>query len=648
MKLAEFSVKNFRSVNDSGTVEVAERTALLGRNESGKTNLLLALFSLNTPDGLQALNPVKDFPRDKHLDDCTEGTPVLETKWLLSDAELAEIVKIWPRGAGIKHVRVWRRYNNKTPFIGFDGMKPLKFDQKVAAQHVASLAACGHVEIQKAAGALPAAEESHAWATAATAAIKTIRKTADTQKVDLNGAGKALAELEEAANLVLRDEEQRGAAVTWVVENLPVFMYLDDYPELDGHMDIQALITRRANSRLTESDHNFLKLLKVAGLDLDEIHRLLGQDHEKRQQLANRAGAIVTTKLRQLWQDRKLKVRFNLDGQHFDTLISDPNAVYDVEVNLNERSRGFQWFFAFYVTFAADTDGGPADNAILLLDEPGMHLHAVAQRDLLNHFAKDFKNQIIYTTHSPFMVPVEDLGSVRTVNITAEGGTVVSNSPAGDTTTLFPLQAALGYGVTQTLFFGKKYLLVEGVTDFWYLNAIGEYLRAQGKPSMPADAVITPCGGAGKVGYLVSLISSSKVPVTVLLDADQQARVVKQDIIKNKLIQDKAIVLVSEALDEGTEDAEIEDLIDPAVYETLVKESYASELKGKKLTINPKVPRIVHRFEEAFKAVGLEFHKTRPANLFLRRAGEKPEAVMTAETLKRFEALFAAVRARTA
>jgi len=50
--------------------------------------------------------------------------------------------------------------------------------------------------------------------------------------------------------------------------------------------------------------------------------------------------------------------------------------------------------------------GGYAENAILLLDEPGLYLHAHSQSDLLVHFAKDFKNQILYTTHSPFMVPV--------------------------------------------------------------------------------------------------------------------------------------------------------------------------------------------------------------------------------------------------
>jgi energy-coupling factor transporter ATP-binding protein EcfA2 len=644
MKLTEFQVMNFRSVNDSGTIEVGDRTALVGRNESGKTNLLLALHSLKTAKGISALNSVKDFPRDRKIDECEDTTPVLATKWALTDDERAELAKIWPRAADTKTVTISRDYKGVRR-IGFEGVKVLKFDPKSISAKAAKLSAI-HGDIQKAITGLPSLEKPGEWAPAAVAAAKKIRGVVESAKVTLNGGEESLVAIETSASAIVADDQQQAAARQWVVEKLPVFMYLEDYPELAGHMDIEALVRRRNEGRRQAGDENFMKLLKVAGLDLDEIHRLLSQDHEKRQQLANRAGSVITKKLREIWKDRALKVRFNLDGQHFDTLISDPNKTYDVEVNLDERSRGLKWFFAFFINFAADTDGGPAENAILLLDEPGLYLHAVAQRDLLNHFAKDFKNQIIYTTHSPFLVPVDDLGSVRTVNIDQENGTAASNEPTGDSSTLFPLQAALGYGVAQTLFLGKRYLLVEGVTDFWYLNAVSEYFKGQGKASLPEDAVITPCGGTGKVTYMVSLLSSIKMPVTVLLDAEQQARLVGREMVKAKLIHEKAILLVTEGLPAGTTEADIEDLIDPQVYESLVRESYAAELKGKTLKLNGNIPRMVRRFEEAFQDLGIEFHKTRPANLFLRRLGAKPESVLTDETAKRFDALFRAVRAK--
>ncbi|MBF4280343.1 hypothetical protein EAY27_25000, partial [Vibrio anguillarum] len=153
----------------------------------------------------------------------------------------------------------------------------------------------------------------------------------------------------------------------------------------------------------------------------------LASDPETRNQLVNRAGAVVTSEIRRLWTDRELKVRFNLDGNFFDTYVSDPTSTYDVEVNLNERSRGFRWFFSFYITFFADTHGGDAENAIILLDEPGLYLHAKSQSDLLKHLDDDFSNQIIYTTHSPFLVPTKQLSTVKTVNICQEKGTTVTN-----------------------------------------------------------------------------------------------------------------------------------------------------------------------------------------------------------------------------
>ena len=251
-------------------------------------------------------------------------------------------------------------------------------------------------------------------------------------------------------------------------------------------------------------------MCKVAGLNPAKLHELhQNGGHETRNQLANRASAVVTGEIKRLWKDRELKIRFNLDGTHLDTLISDPTATYDVEVNLNDRSRGFQWFFAFYITFSADTHGGNAENAILLLDEPGLYLHAKSQGDLLRHFDDDFTNQILYSTHSPFMVPTHRLDSVRTVNIGENTGTTVTNDPTGDSRTLFPLQAALGYDLAQSLFVGPNNLVVEGVTDFWILATVSAYLSDTGKTGLSPNLTLTPAGGAQKVSYMVALLTLS-------------------------------------------------------------------------------------------------------------------------------------------
>ena len=425
---------------------------------------------------------------------------------------------------------------------------------------------------------------------------------------------------------------------------LPKFIYVSDFPELHGHQNLDQFLNERGKDPYRkEAEDNFEKMAKVAGFDPKQLQQIR-DDAETRNQLLNRASAVITKEIRGLWKDRPLTIRFNIDGPYLDTLVADPNALYPVEVNLDERSRGFRWFFSFYITFAADTKGGDADGAILLLDEPGLHLHATSQEDLLKHLRKDFKNQIIYTSHSPFMVPADDIKIVRTVNIDADHGTTVSDTPTGDARTLFPLQAALGYYISQTLFVGHSNLVVEGVTDFWILSAVSAYFAESGGAALPQELTITPSGGAGKVSYMAALLAAQKLRVLVLLDDDAAGRSTRKDLVTSKLLRDSSIMFVSEGFDPARAEADIEDLIDPAVYADLVNHTYRSELAGKTLSLNPQTPRIVKRYEDAFAAVGLIFHKTRPAREFMARMASDPTAALPAVSTAQFERLFARAR----
>jgi predicted ATPase len=660
MRLKNFQILNFRSINDSGSIDASRITALLGRNESGKSNLLRGLHSLNPAEGFAALNPIKDFPRHRKLTECSDKTPVVKSVWELDDEAQAELEAIWPRAAGIKEVQVGRNYGPDSRWVGL-GVPEITFDlteiRASARKIVASVKAkASQLEVDQKSQLETAADTfltqivigatANKWATSASPVLAALRQALSLAEATLPEAQDAeITALEDRAESIPEDSSSHAKARTWVIAQIPVFMYLDDYPDIEGHQDIAAFLTRRTQGVATDADKNFEKLCKVAGLDPEELNALSqSNDQETRSQLANRAGAVVTTAIRKRWKDRLLKVRFNLDAHHFDTLVADPNNIYDVEVNLDERSRGFQWFFAFYVVFAADTDGGDADNAILLLDEPGLYLHAKSQGDLLKHLEEDFQNQILYTTHSPFMVPTHRLDSVRTVNIAEEIGTTVTNDPTGDARTLFPLQAALGYDLAQSLFIGPNNLIVEGITDFWMLSSISEYLSGLGKSGLRSDLTLTPAGGAQKVHYMVALLTSENLNVLVLFDDEKDAKTTRDDLVKGKLIRAESVVFVSSAF-EGTipGEADIEDVLDPTIYEALVRESYAKELKGKKLSLNPNIPRIAKRIESGLSDLGIQFHKTRPSRLFLAKMASDPSSVLSSESMDRFERLCEAI-----
>lgn len=660
MRLESFRVQNYRSINDSGDVTASRITALLGRNESGKSNLLRALHSLNPVEGFAALNPIKDFPRHRRLEECSDQTPVLSTTWILDEDDKKALLEILPRATYVTKVTIGRRYG-KSRLVDFPGLQPIGFDEADVKGKLKKIAAAVRALAQKQEGTpsletaadtfetnTAATKNREAWATQAIAASKVLRTALAGADAELSDKQEeALTEIEGLAESLAGDKDAQQNARNWAVGAMPKFIYVDEYPDLAGHQDINAYLHRKSQGQRNYSDTNFEKLCKVAGLDPSKLQDLLSKnDQETRNQLANRASAVVTNEIKRLWKDRPLKIRFNLDAHHLDTFISDPTATYDVEVNLNDRSRGFQWFFSFYITFSADTDGGHAENAVLLLDEPGLYLHAKSQADLLRHFEDDFTNQILYSTHSPFMVPTHALDSVRTVNISEDSGTTVTNDPTGDARTLFPLQAALGYDLAQSMFIGPNNLVVEGVTDFWIISAINAYLSDNGKTSLSSSLTITPAGGAQKVSYMVALLTSEALNVLVLLDTEKDSKATKDDLLKAKLIRDQNVVFVSEALTKPPTEADIEDLLDPAVYEALIKESYSAELKGKTLKLNSNIPRIAKRVELGLGELGIPFHKTRPTRLFLKKMASEPDKVLPKESAERFDTLFKLINKR--
>ncbi|MRU17075.1 hypothetical protein FDP25_16665 [Roseovarius sp. A21] len=665
MQLSTFRITNYRSIQDSGEISASRITALLGRNESGKSNLLRALAHVNPVGGLQPLNDVKDFPRNRRLEECCEHTPVAITTWALDEQERAQVSKLWPRSRPDEPIKITRVYGaNRTMFIPHDD---LPFDTDAIEKAVEKIGAsvkatASKVEDAAAKSVLEAAadtfktaaapqEDAQNWATATIAAIETLRTElakADEELTDKQE--EVLTGLQKDAKAIAGDEEAHAAARAWLMKQLPLFVYFDDYPEIPGHQNIPAYLKRKAEGTTKTSDENFEKLCKVAGLDPARLQEIQIDDTEQRNQLANRASSVMSAELQKRWTDRKVKVRFNLDGNDLHTFVSDTAKSFDVDVNLNERSRGFQWFFSFYTAFAADTDNGDKDTAILLLDEPGLYLHAKSQGDLLTHLEDDFENQILYTTHSPFMVPTRHLDWVRTVSIAEADGTTVTNNPSGDRKTLFPLQAALGYDLAQSLFLGGSNLIVEGVTDFWILSAVSEYLASQGRQSLNEALTITPAGGAQKIPYMAALLASENLNVLVLLDHEKDALSTREDLLKTKVLRENNILSIGDAFetDARPKDADIEDLLDADVYENLVRDSHASEIGKKKLTVNDRIPRLAKRMEQALKEADLEFSKTRPARLFLEKMGQSPKEVLTSASLDRFERLICAINAKLA
>ncbi len=280
-------------------------------------------------------------------------------------------------------------------------------------------------------------------------------------------------------------------AKEYVAKCIPTFIYMTDYKAFTGSAQLDQIKSRKDLNQPTEEDKTLLMIMGLSGLDLnEEVRKGAEADREQRQYDLDDASATLTSDISDRWRQKKYEVQFRADGHHFYTFVKDERD--PALIRLEERSKGFQWFFSFDLMFMHESDG-TFKGCIILLDEPGLHLHPDAQRDLLARlraYAED--NTLIYTTHLPFMIDLQRPGDVRVLSETADGPVVTEDLTLGQPEARFVLQSALGMSGSTSYLVAQRNLVVEGVDDFWILTELSRLLRASGLPHLPDDVHITP------------------------------------------------------------------------------------------------------------------------------------------------------------
>ena len=313
-----------------------------------------------------------------------------------------------------------------------------------------------------------------------------------------------------------------------------------------------------------------------------------------------------------------------------------------VTLPLKNRSKGFLWFFSFLVWFSK-IQGNKDSKYILLLDEPGLSLHASAQNDLLRFIDEKLapEYQVIYTTHSPFMIDSLKLNEVRTVYDTQNPkiGSVVSDAvEEKDSDTLFPLQAALGYTIAQNLYVSPQNLLVEGISDLVYLNHFSTILKSMGKEGLSDDVTIVPVGGADKIATFISLMRGNELSTVCLLDTftDQGAEVRLKRMVEQKIIADKKILYYHSII--GQAFADIEDLFSKEEYLILYNGAFGTSVQIENLDVNKPIMSQLKRING-----NKSFNHYSPANYMAKNVGA---FTFSQETIERFEKLFVQINSK--
>lgn len=641
MKLARYQVRKFRNVIDSGPIEVdGDVTCLVGMNEAGKTTMLTALNRLNPADDT-VFDIQDDYPRwllipDRRANIIDTTTPI-EATFVLDENDQAAVDSVL--GSGViragDSIVVKRSYGD--PALEWD----IPFKSGAA---VANLIASADVAPDLA-QALSAADDFPALI----AAIKA--KQAEEAEREVGD----LARNEDLERLLTRTARVTGdgsetfdVVYDALAPRLPTFFYFSNYSVLEGRINLSALsmeANQRAGSTSAQTARSLLRLADTTP------EQMTGDDYEDRRAELEAVGNDLTRQVFDYWkQNSNLRVRFDVDR------VVNPNPNYgnpptitsflDIRVedvrhnftnNFSQRSSGFKWFFSFLAAFTEFELR--AENFVILLDEPGLTLHGRAQADFLHFINARLSSaaQVLYTTHSPFMVETDKMERVRIVEDGGPdtGATVSQEVLRVGQDSLFPLQAALGYDVVQHLFIGDANLLVEGPSDFIYLDTLSRFLAARKMAHLDPDWRIMPAGGANNIPSFIALIGKT-LEVSVLIDAGTDGAQRLQRAMTAGCLKRNRLIEVGEITNSPNSD--IEDLFEPDDYLIIYNTAFK-----RKTTVGSLRPgdRIVKRIEQK---LGDKFDHYKPAETLLRdQATLLPQ--MSEATLKRFAALFGRINA---
>lgn len=593
MKLTKVRITNFQCIQDSTEFDIGDVTCLVGKNEAGKTALLKALYRLNpTNEADGKFDTTDDYPR-RNLTEYQDNVKA-------GRQEPAEVV-------------------HATYALDSDDIEAI---QEISGGNADPLSEYVKAE------------------------TITLHK-GYSNELRCNGQS------------VESDE-----TLTHLINRVPKFLYFDEYYQMNGCDNIETLMARVENKELRESDQPLLGLIELAGINLEDMINVTRTEVLKVRLQA--AGNSLTDKVLRYWsQNRNLKMEFDIrnarlgdpegmsEGTNFWAHVE--NTLHRASTPLGTRSRGFVWFFSFLAYYQKLRREN--QNLILLLDEPGLFLHARAQEDLLQYFDLELKNdhQLIYTTHSPFMVDPTHFNRIRIIedlsvqsdphNLPEEqqGTKVLTEVLEATPDTLFPLQGALGYEIYQTLFIGPNNLVVEGVSDLLYIQIMSALLQEDGKTGLSDDWTITPVGGSDKVPTFVALIgANTNLNIATLIDYQKKDRQSIENLYKQKLLKKNQVLTYADFVTE--DEADVEDMFNPDFYLKLVNSEFETCLTQDELPVGP--PRILRRLEDYFKnnplPNGAKFNHYRPARYFSTNV-DALKIDLTEAELDRFQSTFDAL-----
>jgi len=597
LRLRKFRVQAFRCIHDSGDIVVGDLAAFIGRNESGKTTILQALTMLNRDEMIS------------ELDLCDEMTERLKSDLRIveGDFELnhdeTEIVKERFPDLHVTKLKIFR--TNKDPEIQYDfgdikigeeEDKNLEYWQnstKQLSNFVESIPnyISKKLDVDFFTGNTP--KDKKIIQAELDEFDNSLRDAATDEQQVISEWEKVYADITKNVKKILIDNTETDALKNFIGDNLhPRFVYFSDYKKILGNINLAEYIKESENEASAGIEYiegldraeTVRNLLYLAELDIEKLEGFKSSP-SKLIKFLNTASKNLTQRLNPSWKGEAINVELRLNpGNILSVVLSDVHKDGTITNTglLNRRAEGFKWTFSFIVNFAAETQRAELKEAILLLDEPARNLHPTQQAgisDLLKNLAGS--NQVLYATHSPFMIFDYTPGNLLVVELDKKKhlSRIFYDYWKADDATLTPILYGLSKGLVGSItdrevgYNSRPLIIVESMSDTMYLNAFDKFLQDPNISMNPLNVV--PAYSKNSVLPLSIFYHTHGYNTFILLDNDYESNQIAEQLKNNKISETQIIFFESS----GNLLQSIEDYMVTEDYLYAVNQTYEIKLR---------------------------------------------------------------------
>lgn len=562
MEIKSFRIKNYRSIKDSGVCYMSSDNVIIlaGKNESGKTAIL---------EALEDFNMEKDIREKAIRIQNEEAKPEISVTFEIHEETLNEIfndINFNVETSESSDVKIIKKYpreyllsEESVEMLGIKGEQLLKRAQYETIEFYEQIKNI-YSDFPQIGGTLPELDIDDI--TNIRYPFQNFRNEIQpnlAQILDEETRDKFIQALQEIINKTTEIDNLRyveNKFIEQIKQCIPNFILFSAFDDI---FPSEVPLSEAPNNELIKD------LVIISDLDLELITSDNSPSKAKHKKELN---VKLKEDYKRFWTQDLTNLNIDWDSEKLLFFIEENGYFYPPDM----RSKGKQWHLAFYVRVSARTREDVPN--IILIDEPGLFLHAKAQEDILRkleHSANDAP--IVFSTHSPYLLKIDGLNRIRLISRNSEEeGTVISNKihKGADKETLTPIITAIGLDLSMGLDIAKNNnIIVEGITDYYYLSAFKELLEFEFKK----EVHFIPSVGADKFNFLVPLMIGWGLNYCAVLDNDKKGRDTEKKLLKDFGHTGIKIIRVSK-----NKDDEIEDLFERGNFIKYVLNAESNEV----------------------------------------------------------------------